>query len=1094
MRNLLATTALAGTALAAIPAPASAETISTDLTAPVRTSTIKDGAPDTITIAEEGSVTVTSGTAVTMDSNHAVTNQGEIKVDNANGGIGIVALEGTSGDIVNAGTITVDEPYTPTDGDKDGDLDGPFALGSNRFGIRTMGAHSGNISNSGTITVEGNDSAGIQLGGPLTGDFTHEGTTSVLGDRSTGIDAGAIDGDVRLAGTVAVTGEDSVGARFSGDVSGAMVVQGTIASTGYRHTNAPTDPSKLDDDDLLQGGSALVIEGDVAGGILLAGTPQDNDDSDEDEDGNEDETGGENGAGDENGDGGEGDDDSGNDDPERRNAVVASYGEAPAMVVGAADRDIAIGPVAETADKFGLQIDGAVAGSGVYSGIEGNGLVIGGQGGAVTIAKGIGIAGSVSASAKDASATALRIGAGASVPQIQVSGTVNAAGGGTEDSQAVAILVDDGASVEAIRNSGTIKAAASGEDGSATAILDRSGGVELVENSGRITASGAEEDSGRNIAIDLSANAEGATIRQTQVASNFTAPSIEGDVRFGGGDDVFEIADGSVEGDAFFGAGDNELTLSGDAEQTGNAMFGAGNDTMSLAGTSSFNGLADFGGGADTLTLNGKALFSGTLANAGNLAVDVSGGTLNIAKPATIGSLDVGADGVLAVTLDSAEGSGTAYTVNGEATFAEGATMSLRLADVSSAEGRYVVLEAESVSGLSGVVTKTDLIPFMFKASLAEDAGANRIAVDIAKRNATELGLNRSQATAYDAVFAALASDEEIESVFLGITNGDLFRHSVNQMLPDHAGAAFEGVSLGSRTMARQIADPQTPLLVANGLNIYLGAAGWGADKDQGESAAFNLSGLGFSAAGEVDIGLGNVGVAATWLWNEWENGGDNNRVISNTYELSAYWRGEWGGFSAFTRGAIGTVGFDGRRTFTGRSGEDVITRESHRDWDGVLTSFTAGAAFEGGGRHFFYRPTVSFDYLRLKEDGYSETGGEGLNLIVEDRTSDEAAVNGGLVLGVDFVGRGQRDTRWFRIETEGGWREILSGSLGATTARFEDGESFTLEPEQIDSGWYARLRAMGGAGDFNLGGEIGAEDRLDRTAITVRGTMRLGF
>ena len=60
---------LATTASLALVAPAAAETISTPITQPVRTSTINDGAPDAIVIDEDGSVKPASGTAVTMDSN-----------------------------------------------------------------------------------------------------------------------------------------------------------------------------------------------------------------------------------------------------------------------------------------------------------------------------------------------------------------------------------------------------------------------------------------------------------------------------------------------------------------------------------------------------------------------------------------------------------------------------------------------------------------------------------------------------------------------------------------------------------------------------------------------------------------------------------------------------------------------------------------------------------------------------------------------------------------------------------------------------------------------------------------------------------------
>jgi len=1070
---------LASTAVLALTAPAAAETISTAVTQPVRTSTIKAGTPDAVTISSSGSVKPSGGTAVTMDSNHAVTNQGAIAVSNANGAIGILANAGTSGDIVNSGTIAIDESYTPTDSDNDGDLDGPFALGSNRFGIRTAGGHTGKIVNSGTITVEGNDSAAIWLGGPQTSAFTHDGTSAVTGDRSVGVRTEAIAGNVRLAGKVTAKGQDAVGAHITGDVTGAMVVQGDIVATGYRYTSPPANAPTLDGDDLLQGGSALIVEGSVSGGIILAVPPKDTSTSDPDED------------------------DDGIEDAKEGSAHVISYGAAPAMMIGATERAIDIGAVAGTASQFGLIVDGKIEGAGVYSGVDANGLLIGGRGGAVTVANGMAIAGTVSATSKGASATALRIGSGATVPVIQISGSVAAAGGNSATAQSTAIRVDSGAAVATVRNSGTVKATASGEDGSATAIHDASGGLGLIENSGLISAAGAKAGSGRNIAIDISANSADVTVRQTQVAAGVTAPSIAGDVLFGSGNDLFEVADGTVKGDVRFGGGNNTLKISGDAVQSGRVIFGSANDVLSLAGSSRLEGVVDFGGGADSLTLTGSSAFAGTLLNAGSTAVNVAGGTLDIAAPASIGSLSVGANGVLVATLDKTAGEGSFYDVAGTASFADGATLSIRLGSVDDAEGRYTVLQAGSITGLSDLETKTDLLPFMFKGTLATDAGPNTIAVDVAKRTAQELGLNRSQSTAYDAVFAALAQDEDIEDVFLEITNGDQFRHAVRQMLPDHAGGAFEGVSLGTRTFARQVADPQSPVYLLGGVDVLIGAGGWTSEKSEGQTAAYNLGGFGFSAAGEIDTGVGSFGAGATWFWNEYDHGHDQTRILSDTYELSAYWRGKWGGFSAFGRGSIGLVDFSGRRTFVGAAGGETIQKDIQSDWSGTLMTFVAGAAYEARSGSFFARPAVSIDYLSLDEDGYTEEGGgEALDLIVEDRKSDELAANGGLTLGFDFLGRsgGQllrpssADRTWFRVEAEGGWREIVGGSLGTTTAHFEDGTPFSLNPEQTDSGWYARLRATGGSSLFELGGELGAEDRHDGTAFSLRGTMRMGF
>src|SRR3546814_5177302 len=97
------------------------------------------------------------------------------------------------------------------------------------------------------------------------------------------------------------------------------------------------------------------------------------------------------------------------------NAVVRSYGSAASIRLGSADRDVAIGAVAGTGTGLGFIIDGAVLGDGLYAGKDGNAIQIGGLGGAVTIAGGIGIGGtgSVAAKSKDKAAMAIRIGSGA---------------------------------------------------------------------------------------------------------------------------------------------------------------------------------------------------------------------------------------------------------------------------------------------------------------------------------------------------------------------------------------------------------------------------------------------------------------------------------------------------------------------------------------------------------------------------------------------------------------------------------------------------------------------------------------------------------
>lgn len=1068
-KTLLASTCL----VAVIATPAYAETvIGNALTTPIRTSTVNGGtAPDDARLAASGSIKPTSGTAVTIDSNHKMTNEGTIQITNADGSIGILANAGTTGAITNAasGKIVIDETYAPTDIDNDGDIDGPFAVGTGRVGIATAGAFTGNIVNSGAITVEGNDSAGIRLGGPLTGKFTNDGTISVLGDRALGVGLQDVTGNVRLAGTITATGLDATAARLSGNITGALEIQGTLTSTGYRTTTVPADPSKLDADDLLIGGPALSIEGDVTGGIIFAVPPKDSSttDNDEDKDGIE--------------------------DAKEGSASVRSFGSAPAVRIGAAGRDVTIGPVAGTGTNFGVIIDGAILGNGLYAGKNAAAIQIGGMGGNVTIAGGlaIGSSGTVTAVSNGASATALQVGAGATVPEIRNAGRIEASGGNAATAISTGILVEAGSNVGMIRNSGTVSAKAAGTDGTARGIVDLSGNVGLVENSGTITATGALGTSDRNIAIDLSANTGGASVKQTAVASGITAPSIVGDIRFGVGNDLIDIADGSVKGDSFFGTGNNTLALSGDATYDGTAQFGNGNDIMTLAGTSKFGGLADFGGGSDTLTIGGTAIFSGRLANAQGLAVAVNGGAFDVVGAATISSLAVTNKGVLGVTLDGGT-TGTAIQVTGNASFGAESKLALRLSSLDNAEGQHVVLTAGTLTGASNLTTTSTTLPFLFKGTLTSNA--TQLIVDVSRKSTTELGLNRSEAGAFNAVIDALAGDEAIEQVFLDITNGTQFKGQLGQMLPEHEGGVFETVTSGSRALGRYLMDPNAPFQDEGKWGYWVNQAVWGTSKSIGDTAGYDVTGWGISLGAEIKSDMGNFGGSIAFLSGKDGNASNLNEVTSSQFEGALHWRLRSDGWMANARISGAPISFKGTRRFQAEAGADDIDETIRGKWDGTLWSASGSVAHDGRLGGLSVRPTVAVDYYKLTEKGYTETGGgDALDLTVLGRDSDELAVSGTVAVGLDFGGTDEYDG-WTRFEIEGGRRQIVGGSLGTTTASFKDGTPFTLVPDDRTSGWVGRIRGMAGNSSFQVGGELSAEEQQSHIGWAFRASLKVGL
>lgn len=1063
MRHLLACSAIAPVLAALTLADAAAETtISTSTTAAVRSSTVAAGSADDINIASAGSITLTSGTAVTMDSNNKLTHVGAITINDADNATGIAIAPGTSGDITSSGTITLTEDYTATDSDSDGDTDGAFAKGTNRNGIwlQSGAAHVGAIDQSGTISIEGNVSAGIRLDGALTGNLSTSGSISVIGDNSHGIVANAVTGNVTVRGATSVVGGNSIGAALLGDISGALKIQGSIVSTGYRSTTRPTTTTILDADDLLQGGSALVIAGNVAGGVILDVPPTTSTtDTDVDKDGLLDASEG--------------------------TASVVTYGSAAAVKIGSATTDTSIGAVAAESSGYGLIIKGVVAGYGVYDGIDANGVTIGGLGGNVTITKGVGVGGSIVAVSYDSSATALRLGSGASTGTIEVSGTVAATGSSKTGTAARGIVIDAGATANAITVSGTVAASAlDTTDGTAIAILDSSGSVSSLSNTGIISASGGLT----NMAIDLSANSSGITLTQALASSTASAPSITGDVRLGSGNDVLTVSAGRITGNVSLGAGNDSMALSGSSSLTGDLSFGSGTASLTLADTAALTGAVDFGGGSGTLTLGGTSSLTGAIGNSGGMAVVLNGGTLNATNSGSIALASLSANGTstIGVTIDAANDSSTVYDVAGAASFASGSQVKVNLAQVSGSEGDYVIVRAGALSGTPTLTTATQL-PYMFKGSVSGDSAAGTVTLSVAAKSVADLGLTGSVARAYSAIFNALDNDASVAAAYLAIGDGTALNANLRQMLPDHAGGTFEAVTAGSRATARILSDPNGIYRTKDGrLGFWLQQVGFGGSKSVGNTASYDITGWGAGGGLEYLSDYGAFGGSLAYIHGSDSSGGSNNAVDSDQYELAAHWRGQWGPLQAFARLSAATIGFTGSRHF--ENGD--VTRTANGDWDGTLYSATAGASYQMQVGRFSLRPAIGIDYYRLKEDGYSETGGgDSFNLTVMDRSSDETTANGTLTAGYDF-GALKREDGWVRVELEGGRRQIIGGSLGNTVANFKDGEQFTLVADERTNGWTGRARLYGGTDTFRIGGEFGAEEQQNHVAISFRATV----
>jgi hypothetical protein len=174
--------------------------------------------------------------------------------------------------------------------------------------------------------------------------------------------------------------------------------------------------------------------------------------------------------------------------------------------------------------------------------------------------------------------------------------------------------------------------------------------------------------------------------------------------------------------------------------------------------------------------------------------------------------------------------------------------------------------------------------------------------------------------------------------------------------------------------------------------------------------------------------------------------------------------------------------------------GTQTITRETEGKWKGNLYSGSAGVYYLARMGRLSLRPLASIDHYKLSEKGYEESGGgAAFDLSVGKRSSSETAANAVLNVGYDLMGF-KANAPWLRVELEGGRRQILSSKLGSTTARFEDGEAFTLTPEERTSGWLAALRVSGGGSFMSVVGEVSAEEQQGHASVGARLGLQMPF
>jgi uncharacterized protein with beta-barrel porin domain len=1115
----------------ALPAVAQVS-ITTATTTPVQTSTANNGAASDVSITSTGSVTLTSAAAntaaVTIDSANTVANAGSIGTVNSNDTVGVRILPNLATSYSGAGSISMLEDYTRTDTDADDDLDGALATGSNRVGllVESGGTLNGNITlnSGGSISVEGNNSAGVSIRSTLNGNYTQANAVSVVGSNGVGVEFREnVTGNVKLGGGISTTGEGSVAARVLGDVAGEFSIDGTILSTGFTSTSASNyedpdladdnntgsdEPAALDPDDLLVGGSAVEIRGDLGLGFLIngaavGGTDPTDDVKDVVQDFNE----------------------------NRTTGSVSSFGSAPAVLIqsldGAAGDNIVLTRVRETVldtlddddddnltevigtfnYDYGFMNRGAIFANGLNTGFASTGLKIAGSadGAYQTIIDGGVFNGStIGAQAYEANAVGFQFGSGATTPLLVNNGSITASVATETNHTAIGVRVDAGANLPAVTNNGLLLASARGYDGNAIAFQDLSGTVTNFTNASRISAGFIDDDTddditsgtGNAIAVDLSYSASGVNFTQNDTVDN---TRIFGDVLLGVGNDQVNLLSGEITGDVNFGTGSDTFTANS-AKLTGAAIFGGSGATVAF-NAAEMAGDLTLGNAAGSLDFINGSIFNGgiTRTGAGAMTLNVNNSTLNNSADGTLNltSMTLANNAKVGLVIDNARITGNTPIFNVAGTASVGAnTLFTPIFDQFSNQAFTLrVLNAGTLSlgGSLDSMLNADS-PYIYDMSLVQPTGVQGLDLVLRVKNATELGLNTRQADAYGAVLDLMEQQDEVGSAVTSIPGADEFLRGWNDLLPGSDAAVMRVLS--SNSTAAFGATARRLDLVSNKPDAPGGA--WAEEfgvhhTSDASERAIGVSGGGFGVAAGIDVlstGTALIGAYAALESAELEEETRTGNPLNVAQTAVGAYAGWLNGNLAINGAAsIGFVEFSSDRKVEVGSLSDRLKG----DWKGQTYTAGARATYTLPMGWLDVKPYVAADYIGFTQDGYQETAAtnEDLEIVAGDSDATLATASAGFSL----IGNlGSDDAFSIKPELSVGYRSVLNWENTPAALRFagnSTGTSFTLDPGvEPEDAIVAGLGLNIDSQFLNM--KVGYDAEVSDTSITHYGSIAL--
>ena len=582
-----------------------------------------------------------------------------------------------------------------------------------------------------------------------------------------------------------------------------------------------------------------------------------------------------------------------------------------------------------------------------------------------------------------------------------------------------------------------------------------------------------------------------------------TAPFIVGDVNFGDGANDFTVTAGSVTGDINFGAGDDRLLL-------GNSMADDENDASDeeddyTAPITTFQGRIT-NSGTLNITVGGQFNSGETQIDGEKTRLHFSGQeAVNGATPLAVNTLTLkeNADLRFDINPDDIQND-TAILDVASFTMGDDATITPLLSNLSGSATTEVKLFEYSTLTLNGDISDylSGETPFIYNLTLDNNEADGIISATFARKSADDLGLNRTEAAAFDAVIAHFSSNDALGNAMLDLMNKTDFTAAYEQIFPHYSDGTAQQLS-GLADMATGAVSQHLQIVKAGGRR---GGDGWLQQfgdyrKQDTSSNGQTVSGNNYAIALGYDLPVFAIDALGLYMQIGFSSVNEKstslNNVESESISYGAYLSDTIGPLQYQLNAAYGFVDLESERLINFNGIGTASNNPVIADWEATSTAASARLAYPIFEDDYVLRLEAGVDYFRLEHDDYAErqrgfdnglamriAGGE------SEKTSQFIGLRGGYRAGEGSDGIGII----FKPNYYLGWRSNSDTSPYSATANFIGTEDNTfelkshIEPEDaFDLGLGFAAHNDYFAFEFNYRARIADDEETHGGGISIR-------